>query len=165
MLAIKVDLEKAYDRIKWDFLHSVLEEIRLPNSWINLIMHIVLYQQIWSLMEWSSEPSSVRHEEFVKGDWNPPYLFLLCLEKLSHLINDAVSKGLWKPFAITSQGPFLSHVCFADDIVLFCEASKPQLDVMMSIINSFCESHIRAKAYSMYFTNKTNSKSWGNTGK
>ena len=50
-VAIKVDLEKAYDRIKWSFLQQVLEEIQLPTSWINLIMHIVstnTFSLIWN---------------------------------------------------------------------------------------------------------------------
>lgn len=37
-MAIKIDLEKAYDKISWSFLHSVLLEVNLPQSWIKLIM-------------------------------------------------------------------------------------------------------------------------------
>lgn len=40
---------------------------------------------------------------------------------------------------MTNGGPFLSHVCFADDLVLFGEASNTQLDVMMGVLNRFCE--------------------------
>lgn len=74
-----------------------------------------------------------------QGDPLSPYLFVLCLEKLSHLINEAVSMGQWIPLSITSRGPHLSHVCFADDIVLFVEASTAQLSSMMAILNSFCD--------------------------
>lgn len=41
MVAIKVDLEKAYDRISWSFLYQVLHEIGFPHSWIRLIMFLV----------------------------------------------------------------------------------------------------------------------------
>ncbi|EOY22291.1 Non-LTR retrolelement reverse transcriptase-like protein [Theobroma cacao] len=40
-LVIKIDLEKAYDRVKWYFLQEVLIEIGLPSKWMSLIMHIV----------------------------------------------------------------------------------------------------------------------------
>ena len=40
-VAKQIDLEKAYDRIRWDFLHQVLIEIGFPDSWIRLIMFIV----------------------------------------------------------------------------------------------------------------------------
>ncbi|EOY16629.1 Uncharacterized protein TCM_035452 [Theobroma cacao] len=38
-LAIKIDLEKAYDTLKRNFLQEVLKEIGLPFSWVNLIIH------------------------------------------------------------------------------------------------------------------------------
>lgn len=37
----KIDLEKAYDRISWDFLRNVLTELGLPTLWCNLIMSCV----------------------------------------------------------------------------------------------------------------------------
>lgn len=40
-MAIKIDLEKAYDKMSWSFLHSVLLEVKLPQSWIKLIMTCV----------------------------------------------------------------------------------------------------------------------------
>ena len=36
-MAIKVDLEKAYDRLKWEFIKNNLEDIRLPLDMINII--------------------------------------------------------------------------------------------------------------------------------
>ncbi|XP_017972398.1 PREDICTED: uncharacterized protein LOC18611557 [Theobroma cacao] len=40
-LALKVDLEKAYDRVKWSFIREVMTEIGIPSNWISLIMNIV----------------------------------------------------------------------------------------------------------------------------
>ena len=31
-MAIKIDLEKAYDHMSWEFLKKVLEEIKLPKD-------------------------------------------------------------------------------------------------------------------------------------
>jgi Reverse transcriptase (RNA-dependent DNA polymerase) len=36
-MAIKVDLEKAYDRLRWTFIRETLEDIGLPSNLINLI--------------------------------------------------------------------------------------------------------------------------------
>lgn len=36
-LAFKIDLEKAYDRVNWDFLKQTLEDFGFPNSIVRLI--------------------------------------------------------------------------------------------------------------------------------
>ncbi|KAL0293140.1 UNVERIFIED_CONTAM: hypothetical protein Scaly_3146700 [Sesamum calycinum] len=40
-MAIKVDLEKAYDRVRCDFLHSVLVERGFSNKWVSPLMSCV----------------------------------------------------------------------------------------------------------------------------
>lgn len=37
----KLDLEKAYDRIRWDFLEDTLQVARLSAVWISWIMQCV----------------------------------------------------------------------------------------------------------------------------
>lgn len=38
-MMIKLDLEKAYDRLNWNFLKDTLHCIGLSDSWVNLIMN------------------------------------------------------------------------------------------------------------------------------
>ena len=40
-MAIKVDLEKAYDQLIWDFIYETLWEIGLPTEFIRLIMECI----------------------------------------------------------------------------------------------------------------------------
>ena len=56
-----------------------------------------------------------------------PYLFVLSVERLSHIINEAVEAKMWKPIQVGRQGPDLSHLFFTDDIVLFIEASVEKI--------------------------------------
>lgn len=53
------------------------------------------------------------------GDPISPYLFILCMDYLSYLIKHAVSQGMWKPIHLSKNGPGLSHLLFADDIMLY----------------------------------------------
>lgn len=39
--AIKVDLEKAYDRLRWSFVHGILKEVGLPQVMVQFIMHSI----------------------------------------------------------------------------------------------------------------------------
>lgn len=54
-----------------------------------------------------------------QGDPMPPYLFVLCMEKVALLIQDKVHDQIWKPIKIASNGPSISHLLFADDCLLF----------------------------------------------
>jgi hypothetical protein len=37
MMVVKVDLEKAYDRLQWDFISDTLSEVKLPSNLVTLI--------------------------------------------------------------------------------------------------------------------------------
>ncbi|CAL8991787.1 unnamed protein product [Prunus brigantina] len=73
-----------------------------------------------------------------QGDPLSPYLFVLCIEKLSHIIVDAVKRRLWKPIKTSRNGPNVSHLFFADDLVLFAEATPCQARVMKDCLDLFC---------------------------
>ena len=66
------------------------------------------------------------------------YIFVLCIKRLSHLISMAVSHNLWEPICLSRRDPKISHLCFADDLVLFTKASLEQLSVIKGILDIFC---------------------------
>ncbi|CAL9017991.1 unnamed protein product [Prunus brigantina] len=66
---------------------------------------------------------------------SPP---VLCMEKLSHIINDHVSSRTWKSVKVARNGPAISHLFFADDLILFGEASINQAKLMKHCLDLFC---------------------------
>lgn len=56
---------------------------------------------------------------FKQKDPLSPYQFVLCMEDLSHKITSAVEKGQWHGIQVSRKGPFLSNLCFKDDLLLF----------------------------------------------
>lgn len=40
-MILNLDLNKAYDRVSWDFVKEVLKAIGMPSLWIHLIMECV----------------------------------------------------------------------------------------------------------------------------
>lgn len=71
-----------------------------------------------------------------------PYLFVLCMEHLCHLIEEAVEERKWKPIKITRRGPKLTHICFSIDLILFAEASVSQIRVIRGVLERFCSAWI-----------------------
>lgn len=62
-----------------------------------------------------------------QGDPLFPTIFVLCVERLAHLIEEAVKKGRWRPVKFSRTGPAISHLFFADDLVLFGEEDLDQM--------------------------------------
>lgn len=53
-----------------------------------------------------------------------PYLFVLCMDKLTHLILEVINKEDWIPLKVCRNGPAMSHLMFADDLLLFGKATE-----------------------------------------
>ncbi|KAL0327584.1 UNVERIFIED_CONTAM: putative mitochondrial protein [Sesamum angustifolium] len=67
-----------------------------------------------------------------QGDPLSPYLFILCAETLSCLIQDREATGHIKGVAVAKNAPRVSHLLFAHDTLIFCQAT---VEAMMSIRN------------------------------
>lgn len=58
-MAIKINMEKAYDRLRWEFIKDTIEDAKLPSKLVRSIMHCVsspTMQVLWN-------------GEFTKEDW------------------------------------------------------------------------------------------------
>lgn len=75
-----------------------------------------------------------------KGNSLSSYIFVLYIKHLSNLISLAVDQGFWKPICLNRNGPPLSHLCFAYDLILFEEGSADQAQVIMQCLNRYCTS-------------------------
>ncbi|KAL4274732.1 hypothetical protein AHAS_Ahas20G0036600 [Arachis hypogaea] len=60
------------------------------------------------------------------------------MDKLSQLIEDRVEEGRWLPLRIKNQGPAISHLLFADDLLIFVEATVDQIENVMVTMEEFC---------------------------
>jgi len=54
-MAIKLDLEKAYDRLRWEFIRDTLARMKLPNTLVDVIMNCVTSCSLSIL--WNGEPT------------------------------------------------------------------------------------------------------------
>jgi hypothetical protein len=138
-MSIKIDLEKAYDRLNWNFIEQCLEECKFPPKIIEVIHHCISsssYKIMWN----GEKTNSFNPSRGIRqGDLLSPYLFVICMEKLSHIIADQVEAEYWKPMRASRYGPQISHLLFADDLLLFAEASIEQAHCVMHCLDLFCQ--------------------------
>ncbi|GKU87265.1 hypothetical protein SLEP1_g1695 [Rubroshorea leprosula] len=133
----KIDLHKAFDSISWDFLLEVLVDFNIPAPLIRLIMFSISSLKLSVLWNGNELPYFQPQHGLRQGDPLSPYLFIMAMEKLSHMILSQVQTGSWKPFKVSRGGLALSHLFFANDLMLFCQASQTQIAMVMDCLSEF----------------------------
>jgi hypothetical protein len=118
-MVFKLDLEKAYDRVNWSFLKDTLSKFNFPQKVISLIMYGISSASNTILWNGSKTEAFSPARGLRQGDPLSLYLFVLCMEHLGAMLSKYVRDGSWKPMQITKDGTKLSHLFFADDVLLF----------------------------------------------
>ncbi|CAH9085655.1 unnamed protein product [Cuscuta epithymum] len=136
-MIMKLDLQKAYDCLSWKFLEVTLTDFGFPMEFTRLIMNSIREMKIgiiWNeyILEDIQPKRGLRQRDLIS-----PYLFILAMERLSHLISREVDADRWKPIRVGKPGISISHLFFADDLMLFGTASREQIEVMMQIMETF----------------------------
>lgn len=124
-MTAKIDLEKAFDRLEWSFIHDTLLHFNFPSKFIGFIMSCITSSSVSILLNGSVTPYFYPFRGIRQGDPLFTYIFILCMERLSRCIDIAVDYGLWSPIKICTRAPPLSHLFFADDIILCAVANSP----------------------------------------
>lgn len=135
--AIKLDMATAYDRVEWNYLNAIMLALGFPASWCSLVMKCV------SSVSFSVRVNGVFSESFIptrgirQGDPISPYLFLLCSEGLSCMIKNIGPQYISRGVRVSRAAPWISHLLFADDCIIFSPATKRGADRVAAILNDY----------------------------
>lgn len=69
-----------------------------------------------------------------QGDPISPYIYIMCAEGLSTIIQRNEGAGLLHGCRIARDAPTISHLLFVDDCYLFFRATKPKAQVMKNLV-------------------------------
>ncbi|PNX59952.1 ribonuclease H, partial [Trifolium pratense] len=134
---VELDLEKTFNNVNWKFLQSCLQDFGFPDITTRLIMHCVTSSTYSILWNGNKMPPFKPTHGLRQGDPLSPYLFILCMEKLSIAINNAVQRKAWDPVHIFDNSPRMSHLLFGDDVLLFTKAKNSQIRFITDLFERF----------------------------
>ncbi|XP_038993423.1 uncharacterized protein LOC120117185 [Hibiscus syriacus] len=120
--ALKIDLQKAFDSLNWDFVGIVLHALGLPEKFIGWVLACITkpsYSIVFngSLVGYFKGARGVR-----QGEPLSPYIFVMAMNVLSCLLNVAAMKEVFR-FHPKCIKVGLTHLCFTDDLLVFCKGS------------------------------------------
>ncbi|KAG5537109.1 hypothetical protein RHGRI_024523 [Rhododendron griersonianum] len=138
-VAVKLDLNKAYDRVCWDFLLKVLEKLGFEEKWIDWISQCVCTVK-YSIHANGGQVCVVEPKRGLRqGDPISPYLFLMVADVLSTMLQKAVINKSLAGIKMKKQCPVVSHLFFADDSLIFLEANSWYCSNLRQILGCFSE--------------------------
>lgn len=135
-MAIKTDMLKAYDRVEWNFVETLLEKLGFDRIWVRWLMACI--DSVFSVLLNGRSHGFIKPERGIRqGDPLSPFLFILCAEALVHILNQAESQGRLHGIKLTERSPAVHHLLFADDSLLMCRADTIESEEITNCLQKY----------------------------
>ncbi|XP_062176085.1 uncharacterized protein LOC133881146 [Alnus glutinosa] len=138
LMAVKIDMEKAFDRMEWGFLLSILIKPGFNSIWINWIRICISSTSFSILINGSPFGLFTPSRGLRQGDPLSPFLFILGTEALSRILQQQESLGILKGIKIAKNCPPINHLLFADDLIIFAKATSTEAISIKCSLDLFC---------------------------
>ncbi|XP_028550230.1 uncharacterized protein LOC114579535 [Dendrobium catenatum] len=135
LMAVKLDMDQAYDSMGWTTLRHILRWYGFPTIFSNLLLECVVYVRFFVIINGKNSEWINAQSGFRQGCPLSPYLFIMCFQLIS---NSLELRGKSIRIQISSRGPKITHLLYADDTLTFSHASVDLAIVMKTIMEKFC---------------------------
>ncbi|KAL6205411.1 hypothetical protein ACLB2K_022671 [Fragaria x ananassa] len=135
--ALKIDMSKAYDRVEWSFLETVLSKLGFGGNLLRWVMNCVRTVSYSFLVNGEPSREVIPTRGLRQGDAISPYLFLVCAEVLSRMINEAEARDQIHGIRVCTGAPVVNHLFFADDSFIFLKAEVEDVLSMKQIFVAY----------------------------
>ncbi|XP_048621840.1 uncharacterized protein LOC106442834 [Brassica napus] len=136
-MAVKIDMSKAYDRIEWNFLERVLENLGFHPNWVVWIMECIRSVSYSFLVNGAAQGRVIPTRGIRQGDPLSPYLFILCTEVLSKLCDKSLQDGKMAGVKVARGCPPINHLLFADDTMFFTKTNVSSCQALKRILTVY----------------------------
>ncbi|KAJ0434139.1 putative RNA-directed DNA polymerase [Helianthus annuus] len=124
ILLFKVDFDKAYDSINWNFLLNNLKMMGFPKRWRKWVEACLVSGKASVLVNGSPSKEFSIKRGLRQGDPLSPFLFIIALEVLEVFMKRVCRLGFFEGVTLPNGGPVLTHLAYADDVIFLGMWSK-----------------------------------------
>nr|GEY06562.1 RNA-directed DNA polymerase, eukaryota [Tanacetum cinerariifolium] len=133
---LKIDFEKAYDSVRWDYVIDVLSKFGFGKRWCEWIHECFRSSRGSVLVNGSPTAEFQFYKGLKQGDPLAPFIFILVMESLHLSFNRVVDAGLFQGIVLNSS-LHLSHLFFADDVVFMGQWNSKNIDTIIYVLKCF----------------------------
>lgn len=133
---MKIDIQKAYDTVCWELLEDMMVQLGFPRKFVELIMVCVRSPAFSLMLNGCPTDFFTSKRGLRQGDPMSPLLFVVCMEYFSRTML-YVGKQPGFSFHPRCKSLAIDHLCFADDVILFCKGDHSSISLMLQGIQLF----------------------------
>ena len=134
--AMKIDIAKAFDSVHWPFMLNTLKALNMPEKFVHWIELFVCTPSFSVQVNGELAGFFQSKRGLRQGCALSPYLFVICMNVLSHLLDKSTAQKIigYHP---RCQNILLTHLCFADDLLVFTDGTKRSIEGILKIFEEF----------------------------
>lgn len=136
-MLIKIDIQKAYDKVDWRFLCKCLEAFGFSKQWINLIYNCISMPKISLLINGTREGFFEISHGIRQGDPLSPFLYVIMAEALGRSLTKVHLEGKILGDKVTENVPNITHQQFAYDRLLPRECNRKEAKAFKAILDIY----------------------------
>jgi len=134
---VKVEFEKAYYTVSWNYLMYMMERLGFCRKWIHWIKGCLSYASVSILVNGSPTTEFNPQRGLRQGDPLAPFLFLIAAEGLVRVVRQANNLGFLEGVKVGSRETKICMLQFADDIMFVPRAITQNIITLKSILKCF----------------------------
>ena len=141
-----------------NFLRGIMEKLGFPETWVDRVMGCVTISYFSILINGTTYGNISPSRGLRQRDPLSPYLFLLCIEGFTSLLQKAKMEGRIKGVSVRRRAPRITNLLFVEDSLLFCQANKQEVKEITEILKMYASSSgqcIKLGKSLLYFSGNT----------
>ena len=133
----KVDFEKAFDSINWNYLDSTMRQMGFGDKWRFWIRGCLSSSWTSVLINGSTSKEFPITKGVRQRDPLSPFLFIIAMEGLKVAMKSACQLSLFNGIDLPNLSPSISHMFYSDDVMFMGKWSNSNFVNLARILRCF----------------------------